>query len=96
MARKHPKIWSNNPPKIDWIRIIWKCQERFEWPSLAESFAHQQCLDFAVEELKQLNIRRDSGSVGHKNPHKEIHRHCEDTWPDLRTDDPLYDGEIIF
>ena len=97
MSKKHPRVWwSNNPPKVDWIRIIWKCQKKYHFPSLADSFAHEQCLMFGIDQIKALNERRASGSKGHKNPHKDIHVKYAEIPPDLACDDPLYDGNPVF
>lgn len=97
MTRKHPKVWwSKNKPKVDWLRIIWKCSEKYEWPSKAFSFARDQCFDFSVAQVQQTYDRKRTGAIGHAKPHKPAHPNYAPMPEELNCDDPLYDGQPVF
>lgn len=66
------KIWGNNPPKVDWLHILWKCHDTVHWPSKAESFVQGQELDFGVWLINQQQVRHYSGKSGHKRKVKKI------------------------
>ena len=85
-----------NKPKVDWLRIIWKCHEHFRWPSMADAFAHGQEIQFAVDELVELRKRQATGQLGHQSPRKNIYKARYFMETDLDCDDPLYDGEPVF
>lgn len=93
--KKKPRYLGNNKPKVDWVRILWKCHEHFKWPSQAEAFVHGQELDFAVAELHELRKRQATGQLGHKSERRNV-IHYSLPHPELNCDDPLYDGEPIF
>ena len=91
-ATKKRKPFGNNKPRVDWLRIIWKCHKFFEWPSKADAFAHSQEIDFGVSRLLELRSRQDSGQKGHKSKRRNVVTY--NTPPDeLDCDDPLYDGQ---
>ncbi len=96
--QKKPKYFGNNKPRVDWLKIIWKCHDKFKWPSVAESFAHGQELDFGVWELTKLQERHYSGQKGHKTPRRNLFKPEDPTWDSsgLNCDDPLFDGKPVF
>lgn len=79
-----------NKPRVDWIRIIWKCQNRFGYNSKADLFATEQCLKHGVAELLESQHLNATGQLGHKSPRRPKVHYYEPT--DLNCDDPYYDG----
>lgn len=85
-----------NKPRVDWLRILWKCHRRYKWPSAGNAFLVGQELDFAVLQLRELRKRQSSGSIGHQKPHKPVHPSYNQPPIDLQCDDPLYDNKPVF
>ena len=85
-----------NRPRVNWLRIIWKCQRRFDNMSKAYDFAHKQCIDLATNEILNWQKIRDTGQLGHKTPRKIRYKNDNLVPLDLNCDDPLYDGAPVF